>query len=103
MTNGSIIEFDPVVGAQIIEHKRSEFVFPIRYADEIERTTDEFPCDYEVIIGNESFTSSLYKNDRPYYYFLIHANGRDAFLDAVEGQHSFHVRVDLDGKVVYIE
>ncbi len=98
----SIIDFDRKVGIQIKVNKRAEFTFPNQYGEEIEKYND-FPQEYEVIIGGQRFSGGLYFNPRPYYYFEIHKNGHNSFFKVVENKTKFHVKVDLSKKVVVIE
>ena len=97
-----IIEFDRKVGRQIKINKRAEFTFPNKHGIIIEDYND-FPQQYEVIIGEKSFSGGLYINPRPYYYFEIHKNGHKSFFNVVENNATFHVKVDLINKIVYIE
>lgn len=96
-----IIEFDRKVGRQFKINKRAEFTFPTKHGTIIEYHND-FPQQYKVIIGTESFSGGLYKNPRPYYYFEIHKNGHNSFFNLVENKETFHVIVDLRNKIVYI-
>jgi len=98
----SIIEFDRKVGIQIKINKRAEFTFPNQYGDEIEKYND-FPQQYKVIIGKEKFSGGLYFNPRPYYYFEIHKNGHNSFFNLVKNKETFHIKADLNHKIVYIE
>jgi hypothetical protein len=98
----TIIEFDRKVGRQITINKRAEFTFPNQYGQEIIRHNN-FPQQYEVIIGNEVFSGGLYLNPRPYYYFEIHKNGHTAFFNLIEGRKAFHVKVNLLDKTVFIK
>ena len=98
----SIIEFDRKVGIQIKINKRAEFTFPNQYGEEIEKYND-FPQQYKVIIGKENFTGGLYFNSRPYYYFEIHKIGHNSFFNLVKNKITFHVKADLNHKIVHIE
>jgi len=98
----SIIEFDRTVGKQITINRRAEFTFPTKHGEEIKKL-NEFPQQYEVIIGKEICLRGLYFNPRPYYYFKIHKNGHNSFFNLVENLRMFHVKVDLQSKVVHID
>ena len=98
----SIIEFDRKVGIQIKKNKRAEFTFPNQYREEIEKY-NHFPQQQKVIIGKENFTGGLYFNPRPYYYFEIHQIGHNSFFYLVKNIITFHVKADLNHKIVHIE
>jgi len=98
----SVIEFERKVGLQITKNKRAEFTLPTGDRNEIERH-NIFPQQYDVIIGHQSFTGGLYYNPLPYYYFEIHKEGHDAFLNLVSNLEVFNVKADLVHKNIEIK